>query len=419
MKFRVRLLALLTLVLFVAMGVFYFRYWAIPRTQGVIVFVADGLSVSQLSAARMFRGGSDSSLQMEELTYLGLLRNGSDDYAVPDVAAAVSALATGNRVPNYWLSTTRAGRQLRTLVDQAYRKGRTVGLVTNMRVTDGGVAPFFANSERIRDFQSISLQLVNHAGVSLAFGGGRSDFLPEFKGGKRSDGRDLLVEFERQGQRVLRARSELEALASLGGDRVIGLFSDGPTSFREDLARAMNEPTLTDMTRKALEVLQQDGRPYLLIVHSGLIGLAAELNEPEKTIRETVEFDRAVGVARGMAERNSLVVVCGLRSVGGMSLNGYPFREESGAAIFGINSYGIPSIAWASGPRGPYGTETGTDQRPSTTNTLSSMSPAAAFSSRAVGTVEDVLVLADGPGASAIQSFLHLTDLHKIIAGQL
>jgi hypothetical protein len=52
-KWRNQLLALFCLFLFLAFGVFYFKYWVIQKPFGIILFIGEGLDAQQLAAARV------------------------------------------------------------------------------------------------------------------------------------------------------------------------------------------------------------------------------------------------------------------------------------------------------------------------------------------------------------------------------
>ena len=47
-KWRNQLLALFCLFLFLAFGVFYFKYWVIQKPFGIILFIGEGLDAQQL-----------------------------------------------------------------------------------------------------------------------------------------------------------------------------------------------------------------------------------------------------------------------------------------------------------------------------------------------------------------------------------
>src|SRR5207249_754554 len=126
---------------------------------------------------------------------------------------------------------------------------------------------------------------------------------------------------------------------------------------------------------------------------------------------ETVELDRAVSVARRYAGQRSTIVVCGDAAIGGLSLNGFPFRKDSGIALLGFNSAGQPWITWATGPNGTksYGAARipgklngDNGEHPEAERT----EPAAFYTKSALGTVEDVVAFGSGPGTEALQCVL-------------
>ena len=87
-----------------------------------------------------------------------------------------------------------------------------------------------------------------------------------------------------------------------------------------------------------------------LIVDAHLMASAAWQNLGERTLRETAELDRAVKLDENMRAETAAIIVCGDAAIGGMSVNGYPFRYDSGVAILGLNSAGQPWVTWATGP---------------------------------------------------------------------
>ena len=106
------------------------------------------------------------------------------------------------------------------------------------------------------------------------------------------------------------------------------------------------------MTRRAIELLQWNTGGYLLIVDAGLMRTAARENHGERTLAETIELDQAIAVASSYMGENSTILVAGNLGIGGLSLNGTPFRKDSGVALLGVNSSGEPALTWATGPNG-------------------------------------------------------------------
>ena len=91
MKLRNQLLAIFCLLVFAAFGFLYVRTWVAPKTFGIILFVSDGMVARELAAARLYEGGADYRLAIEDFPHLALLRNAARDFAAPDAAAAATA----------------------------------------------------------------------------------------------------------------------------------------------------------------------------------------------------------------------------------------------------------------------------------------------------------------------------------------
>ena len=155
-------------------------------------------------------------------------------------------------------------------------------------------------------------------------GGGGSKFLPEAKGGERADGRDLVLEMRRNGFEIVRTKAELESIPRWRRPQLLGLFSDGEMAFGNEIAAGSEQPTLADMTRRAIELLQWNAGGYLLIVDAGLMRTAARENHGERTLAETVELDQAIAVARSYAGENSTILVTGNFGIGGLSIEWLP-----------------------------------------------------------------------------------------------
>ncbi|MPC98268.1 Alkaline phosphatase, placental type [Portunus trituberculatus] len=56
------------------------------------------------------------------------------------------------------------------------------------------------------------------------------------------------------------------------------------------------DPSLPEMTKAALEILQRDAGGYFLLVEGGLIDLGHHGNKGKKALTETLEMDEAVKV---------------------------------------------------------------------------------------------------------------------------
>ena len=424
MRWRNQILALLCLTIFFALGVLYFRHWVVQKPFGIVLFIGEGLTPERIAATRLYSGGANAKLSIESLPAMALLSNYSADFAAPDESAAATALATGEKVNNRTSGGANVGSTLKTIVDLAREKGRAIGLVTNTRLTNPTVAAFYAQGKaRVDD---IAQEFAEKKKIDIALGGGGAEFLPEAKGGKRTDGRDLILELRRNGYEIVRSKAELESVPRWRRPRLLGLFSNNEMAFANQIASGSEQPALPDMTRRAIELLQWNPGGYLLIVDAGLMGVAARQNDGEMTLAETVELDRALATARSYTGEKSTILIAGNLGIGGLALNGFPFRRDKGIALLGVNAAGEPALTWATGPNGPHAqtnslasANLGGELEERRKGESETQEPAAVYVPAARGTVTDVLAAGRGPGSEALHGFIDNAIIFEIIRDQL
>jgi hypothetical protein len=118
--------------------------------------------------------------------------------------------------------------------------------------------------------------------------------------------------------------------------------------------------------------------------------------------------------------------VCGDVAIGGLTLNGFPFRHDSGIALLGLNPAGEPWITWASGPKGTRSFRGGAwamenrhrGGRAAKTE-AQYPEPAAVYSESALNTVEDMAALGTGPGSARLHGYIDNTQIFQIIRDEL
>ena len=424
MKWRNQLLALFCLVLFAAFGVFYFKHWVVQKPFGIVLFIGEGLTPSRLAASRIFASGADTPLSVDSMEHVALVTNFSNDFATPDSAAAASMIATGVKVNNRSVGAQSRGAGVPTLMDLARQAGRATGLVTDGKITGATAAAFYARSSDPTAQSEFARALTDNLTLDVVLGGGVDDFLPPEKGGARKDARDLLSEVRRKGFDLVRTRAELEAIPAWRRPKVFGAFAKTEFAYSGLVEARSEQPSLPDMVRRAIELLQYNRGGYLLVVDARLMRKAAEQNDAEHTLAETLELDRAVAVARRYAGEKSTIIVCGDVGVGGLHLNGMPFRADRGIAVLGLNSAGDPWFSWATGPHAAkaYGAAKLTAQASPGAEPIIAeppQEPAAFYAPSALETVEDVVVLGAGQGSEAFRGTLDNTAIFTVIRDSL
>jgi alkaline phosphatase len=279
---------------------------------------------SQFGAAWLYSNrvlGKD--LRMAEAMNAGrtaYLVNDTADAIVTESAAAAGQIATGQRMTARALSMAADGKTpVKTVMEMVKVKGLGTGLVTTSGITDATPAAFAAHVAHRSDEMSVAEQELTF-GVDVLMGGRKQFFLPEVSAGKRKDGRNLLDEARAAGYAVVGDAEELKAAQ---GGKILGLFNMGNMAYEIDRATTM-EPSLAEMTAKTLAVLSRNPKGFFIMVEGGRIDHAAHRNDAPGTIRDTLAFDEAVGVALEFARKNpdTLMIVTADHETAGMALIG-------------------------------------------------------------------------------------------------
>ncbi len=330
-RYRVRSIVLLLVVGILLLPISS----AAAGAKNVILMIGDGMGPSHFGAAWLYSNRVlGKELRMVEVMKSGrtaYLVNDTADAIVTESAAAATQIACGVKVPARAVGMATDGKTpCKTVLELAKEKGLATGLVTTSGITDATPAAFAAHVEHRSDEATVAVQELQ-TGVDVLLGGRKQFFLPEMTSGKRMDGRDLLEEARRAGYAVVGTASELR---QANGAKILGLFNMGNMSYEIDRAKT-SEPSLAEMTAKTLEVLAKNPKGFFAMIEGGRIDHAAHRNDASATIRDTLAFDDAVGVALEFQRRNpdTLIIVTADHETGGMALIGHSKNSKEYVGI--------------------------------------------------------------------------------------
>lgn len=164
----------------------------------------------------------------------------------------------------------------------------------------------------------------------------------------REDNRNLLQEWmDKQAQEGRRYKyvwnqTEFDAVDASNTDYLLGLFE--PAHMQFDMLRHTDragEPSLADMTQKAIQILSKNPNGFFLLVEGGKIDMAHHYVHARKALTDTVAFSEAVGVAAEMLDpRDSLIIATA--------------DHSHGMTFAGVNKRGNPILGLASADNEPY-----------------------------------------------------------------
>lgn len=150
---------------------------------------------------------------------------------------------------------------------------------------------------------------------------------------KRKDDRNLLAEAADKGYSLAFNRGMME---SASGDKLLGLFSysgmaDGIVNSQTKNSSERTEPTLEEMTKKALSILEKDEDGFFLMVEGGQIDWAAHSNDAGTMLHEMIKFDDAVNTVYEWAKGrdDTIIIVTADHETGsfGFSYSSAPLPE--------------------------------------------------------------------------------------------
>lgn len=283
---------------------------AVEAPRNVILLIGDGMGVGAVTAGRI--ASPEGKLILDTMQYTGFVKTCPAVGLVTDSAAAGTALATGVKTKNGIISMTPDGKRLDTILEIARAMGKTTGIVSTKFITDATPAVFVAHADSRAKNEEIAVQMLSSR-ANVMFGGGRRYFLPKSAGGARSDDRNLLDEASKKGYDVFETA---EAMAKSTSDRMLGLFADNV------MLTERPEPTLAEMTDKAISTLSRNRNGFFLMSEGGKIDSHGHGNNAEGMIKEMLAFDEAVGKALEFARKDgrTLVVVTADHETGGAAV---------------------------------------------------------------------------------------------------
>jgi alkaline phosphatase len=252
---------------------------------------------------------------------------------VTDSAASATAMATGRKTINGAMSVDATGQPLETAWDRAETRGKSTGLVSSVFLIDATPGVWAAQTADRYNYSDIATQQAiglgtwegRLDGVEVLLGAGAAYYKPQ--GANGTGEIDLIAELQSRGYEYVRKAADLDR-ATAPQDRLLGFF--GGTAMTpvldRPLKKGLTEPTLAEMTSKAIEILDRDPDGFFLVVEGGYIDWTAHKGDVAGTLHEVRAFDEAVAAAARFAadDGGTLLVVTADHETGGLVLGPHP-----------------------------------------------------------------------------------------------
>jgi alkaline phosphatase len=402
------------------------------QAKNVILFVGDGMGISTITAARILEGqlkgktGEENRLSFDNFPYTALSKTYSWDQQTSDSAPTMTAIATGYKTREGMLSVNHstprgecnaavvASKSVKSILELAAEHGKATGIVTTARLTHATPAALYAHTA-VRDWEAdsnlsatdvntgapcrgapgavkdIAQQLIEatpavRGSLKVAMGGGRTYFMPVKAGGvdvfdpeypkqkgRRLDGRDLTAEWlstRSAGAAYVWNKAQFESIDPAKTSHLLGLFEPSHVQYEADRTTdPAGEPSLTEMTDKALQLLMKDPKGFFLHVEGGRIDHAHHAGNARRALLETIEFSnairRTVDLLKAAGKLDDTLIVVTADHSHTFSIAGYPSRgnpilglvrdvpnKDGEALTLSKDSNGLPytTLGYANGP---------------------------------------------------------------------
>jgi len=341
--------------------------FAAGEAKNVIFFLGDGMGPVTVTASRIFQYGEAGQLTMDTLPRTARIKTYSNDAQTTDSAPSMAAYMTGTKMNNEVVSmsaSTKAvapgkdattgvsnsvnncvstnGSAVQTLLEMAIAKNKGTGVVTTARLTHATPAVTYSHiCNRNAEYDIARQAVPGGAGFNAALGsgvdvlmGGISQYWVPFNASGsavekkgRPDGRNLITELKAKGYTYVSDKASFDSAPTSSGSKIIGLFdqafSQGHMSY--DLDRdATQEPSLSEMTSKAIDLLSKNGNGYFLMVEGGRIDHALHETNAKRALVDTIAFDNAIKTALAKVDLSNTLVVVTADHDHTMVFNGYP-----------------------------------------------------------------------------------------------
>ncbi len=325
-------------------------YWTGEKAEYESFPVAIGMSTYSWSNQQEDPEGYDPDMAWAEFEYV--IKRYTDS------AAAATAMSTGVKTMTGAIGVDPDGQPLRNVVEAAEEKGMSTGVITSVQFSHATPAGFVAHVVSRHDYGKIADYMINESACEVVMGAGHpyhddnSARVEDGEGNFRYVGSEEIWESlingkagaDRDGDgnsdpwHFIERREDFVSLAEGSTpERVFGIpqvYStlhygrDGKVEKNDPqppytVPMSEKVPTLDEMTRGALNVLDNNANGFFLMIEGGAVDWAGHGNVIGRLIEEQIDFNRAVDSVIEWIERNSsweesLLIVTADHECGGL-----------------------------------------------------------------------------------------------------
>lgn len=298
------------------------------KTKNVIMLIADGMSTEAITLARHTKG---DSLAMDEISVGSVITSWANG-PITDSAPGGTVYAAGEKTNNKYIGTSVNDTPMASILEGAESVGKATGIVATSEITHATPGDFTAHTNNRKYYNQILQQQINQD-MEVVLGGGfnkASGFSSEVSSDEfESYYEEQVNNIKEEGFDFITTKDQL---TSYDGDKLWGSFADADLKYDFDRQSDNDnvQPSLAEMTNKAIEVLNKDEDGFFLMVEGSKVDWAAHANNTVGIVSDILAFDEAVKAAIEFAKTdgNTVVVVTTDHGNSGITIGSSYYNEN-------------------------------------------------------------------------------------------
>ena len=376
-----------------------------PFAKNIIIMISDGMGFSHLEATSYYEYGKDArrilkrfpmnyamstyqaydeSEDCYSLGYDPVLAWSEFDYVkecYTDSAASATAMSTGVKTSGGAVGVDIDDQPLVHALELAEQKGKATGVVTSVEWTHATPAGFVAHNVSRNNYAEIGQEMVYDSAADVIMGCGHpcydrdgvynnctntfkyvggedtwNDLVAGTAGGDADgDGYDdpwTLIQTRAEFQALMNGPTPKRVLGTAQVYQTLQHNRSGDEYADPYVVPFIDTvPTLEEMTKAALNILDDDPDGLFLMVEGGAVDWASHGNQSGRMIEELIDFENAVEAVFTWVKKNSnwgetLLIVTSGHETG--YLNG-PGSDPTWEPIVNNGAMNLPGMEWHSG----------------------------------------------------------------------
>lgn len=272
--------------------------------KNIILLIGDGTGLAQWYSGYT---GNKGKLNVFNIKSIGLSLTPSADSYITESAAGASAIATGNKTNNNFVSVLPDSSIVPSIPEILAKRNIKTGIISTGDITDATPAAFYSHVPNRNFSEHIAAQFLQ-SDASILMGSGMQHF------NNREDGKDLVAAIRKKGYTVL---DDIKNLDTVKQNKVVVL---------DKIAGRPSHKGRGDFLQKALaystQSLKNNKAGFFIMAEGAQVDWAAHGNQMEWMVQEVQDLDKAIGDMMRFVDENkeTLLIVTADHETGGLTL---------------------------------------------------------------------------------------------------